>query len=135
MIQILHVDDDPISLLLLRNLYNKYQLDINQKFKFDSLDCPIKCLNLINFKYNKENKIILFCDLDMPHLSGWEVIDLLSDLDVQRKIDVYVVSSSILENPECYEKYSSFVKGFINKPIDSVKLNSVLNKYNFSLST
>jgi two-component system chemotaxis response regulator CheY len=72
---------------------------------------------------------VLFLDINMPKWSGWDVLEKISHcpLEVTNKLKIYVLSSSV--DPEDRRKAaeSSFVKGFIEKPITRVGLQNIFN--------
>lgn len=69
---------------------------------------------------------VLFLDINMPMLDGWEFMEALEELNIGDKMNIYITSSSI--NPLDLEKAekSPFIKGFISKPISPDKLKKVV---------
>lgn len=69
---------------------------------------------------------IIFLDINMPIMDGWEFLEEFSTLAMDKSISVIILTSSI--NPEDAEKAKTFkhVKGFLSKPLDLEKLNHVL---------
>ena len=127
-IQILHLDNDELSLFLVKSVIPTL-IQANSNVEFNSLDCPIKCLSLINFKYLKVDKIVLFCDLQLPNISGWDFIELVKDIDLLNKIDIYVITEFVFDQESGFDKYSPYLKGYHKKPLDFVILKNLLLEY------
>jgi len=77
-------------------------------------------------KYNLENDgelpDVIILDLNMPIMDGWEFLEHFNELDIQKRITIYIVSSSIdiqdIERVREYEKVSNY----LIKPITAEKL-------------
>jgi two-component system chemotaxis response regulator CheY len=77
----------------------------------------------------KAQNTVLFLDINMPFINGWEVLEMLVDICAGNKPvlkTIYMFSSSV--NPD--DKTKSFnhplVAAFIEKPLTSTKLRDVL---------
>lgn len=62
---------------------------------------------------------VILLDLNMPVMDGWEFLDAYSTLSntLCRKIQIYVLTSSIDENDRERVGSYSFVKGYLTKPL------------------
>lgn len=75
---------------------------------------------------------ILFLDLHMPGMDGWQVLKQLNKLNksMHKHITVYVLSSSVdpedIDKSMCY----SFVKDYLFKPISYEKLEKIFYPLN-----
>ena len=71
---------------------------------------------------------IIFLDINMPELDGWEMMDQLSELLPQQShsINIYIVSSSIAASDRERAKSFPEVTGFLIKPINPDTLENVL---------
>ncbi len=69
---------------------------------------------------------LIFLDLNMPVMDGWEFLQAFSELKYENEISVIILTSSI--NPEDVERAKKFsvVKGFLSKPLTSDKLEDVI---------
>ena len=72
-----------------------------------------------NFKEDTDAKVILFLDIEMLSLNGWEVLDKLKNFPekVIRQFTIYILSSSF--NPIDVDKAekNALVTGYISKPL------------------
>lgn len=74
---------------------------------------------------------LIFLDINMPAMNGWEFLEQYSTLDKQHKANVVIVMLTTSLNPDDREKASSMpdVSGFETKPLNPEKLKSILEKY------
>lgn len=77
---------------------------------------------------------IIFLDINMPEMDGWEMMDHLIKLLPQQssKIDIYIVSSSIAASDRQRAKSYPEVSGFLIKPILPETLVHVLGDSQYS---
>ncbi|TYB80276.1 response regulator [Bizionia saleffrena] len=72
---------------------------------------------------------LIFLDLNMPIMDGWQFLDEFIKLKLSKVVTLYIVSSSIdpvdIEKAKEYEKIS----GFIIKPIDKASLRKITKKF------
>ncbi len=68
---------------------------------------------------NSASKTILFLDINMPSLSGWEVLAKLEAMprQVKENLIVYILSSNITASDRATSYAFSFVKGCLEKPL------------------
>jgi CheY-like chemotaxis protein len=81
---------------------------------------PGEALEFIQKQYGKiEELAILFLDINMPGISGWEFLEQYEKFsdDVKRRIDIYILSSSIDVRDRNKAENNKNVKGFISKPL------------------
>jgi CheY-like chemotaxis protein len=114
---IILVDDEPIVNRLHQMLLLKYQKD---RTIVDFID-PVLALEYV-FK-NKPD--LIFLDLNMPKINGWEFLKLIEQHDI--KVDIIIVSSSIDEHEKIKAKAYPFVKDFLSKPLTSEKINALFS--------
>lgn len=112
------IDDDSIT-----NLFCKLiiQQALGTNIEIRTFTKPQKALDTIEKEYsNRPVKTILFLDINMPVLNGWEVLEKLegSEIDIKKYITVYMLSSSVDPRDRMRSEGSPLVKGFIEKPLD-----------------
>jgi CheY-like chemotaxis protein len=75
---------------------------------------------------------ILFLDLHMPDMDGWTFLKHLNRLkkNMQKKITVYVLSSSVDPVDINKSKRYTFVKDYLFKPVSYEKLEKIFSSLN-----
>lgn len=68
---------------------------------------------------NDQTPDIVFLDINMPVLDGWQVLDAIKDSQVAKNLKIYMLSSSIDEADINKAKQYSMVSKYIAKPISS----------------
>lgn len=73
---------------------------------------------------------VIFLDLNMPVLDGWQFLDEFTRLGIGKKIRIYIMSSSI--DQADHEKASGYpeVLGFYVKPISKANLAGIQKEIN-----
>jgi CheY-like chemotaxis protein len=126
------VDDDPITLMLCEKMFTKTTF-CHKTIKLQNGELVFKYLKK-NLSQNTENQIIpdlIFLDLNMPIIDGWEFLKIFEReyKIVFPNIKIVILSSSL--NPfdkEIIEKYPQIIK-FISKPLTVESIN-LLKKSN-----
>ncbi len=86
-----------------------------------TFSAPEEGLAYIQNEYTKIVKpTILFLDINMPTLTGWEFLDQYDELseEVKEHISIYILSSSIDMHDKNRAQANKYVKGFISKPLE-----------------
>ncbi len=125
-VNILLVDDDEINNFISVKLIKKTILNseivscLNGRFAIDQLlsrdvaDLPD----------------IIFLDINMPIMNGWEFLDEYERLNVdpERKIKIFIISSSVFSNDINKAKSYPSVVDFISKPLNMEKIAEVFDR-------
>ncbi len=129
--KILCIDDDPITLMLCKKVISKAEFSKEIDF-FKNGEEAIQYFDELKDEKNKENKItppnLIFLDLNMPIMNGWEFLDVFSDKDYYLDFPntkVIVLSSTI--DPKDLNKSKSYpmVIEFLSKPITKEMLETI----------
>jgi CheY-like chemotaxis protein len=124
---ILLIDDDPIFVYLMRRIINStsYTCEINE---FTDGELAINYLNGIRDK-NELLPDLIFLDLSMPVMDGWEFLKEYSQLRpaITKDITLFIVSSSI--SPKEVERAKTFraVSDFLIKPLGKAKVIEIID--------
>ncbi|MDT0646452.1 response regulator [Zunongwangia sp. F260] len=73
------------------------------------------------FRKSKMFQIIIFLDINMPEISGWEVITIL-EKDAEFQYHLYLLTSSIDKVDKAKSEEFSSVLSFISKPLTIQKI-------------
>ena len=116
------IDDDELFLLVSKAIMR----DENFAEHIHNFEDGGEALKYLKSVENVMLPEVLFLDINMPMMDGWEFMEALEGLDIGNKMKIYITSSSI--NPLDLEKAekSPFIKGFISKPISPDKLKKVV---------
>lgn len=88
-------------------------------------------LNYINTLSKQSASTIVFVDIQMPVMNGFEFVEAFEALpaDKRENFYVYMLSSSINENDIARVKAYTSVKQFLNKPLTNDTIKAVLENY------
>lgn len=82
-------------------------------------------------KENNTAPVLIFLDINMPGMSGWEFLDEYSRLDKEIQSMVMIVMLTTSDSPEskARAKSQSFVSDYITKPLTKEIMEEVYSKY------
>lgn len=118
------IDDDPSNNLLTK---------ISIKKVLESVDVidftvPEKGLEYINAEYNSNPlNTVLLLDINMPTLTGWDVLDKLAEISevVVPHITIYILSSSVDPADKQKAIVNPLVTGYLEKPLSRDTLRNM----------
>src|SRR4051812_3810110 len=116
MCKVVIIDDNPTDhYIMQRLLHNNYNCK-QATYTFDGR------LVLDFLEENKETGLlpdIIFLDLDMPRLTGWEFLEELEifNANARKNVQVYIMSSSIRSADVFHSKKYACVSSFMTKPL------------------
>jgi CheY-like chemotaxis protein len=111
------IDDDPVN--------NKIcSIIINKQFpgkQIDSFTDPEVGLAFISDKYASQetNNVILLLDINMPVLTGWDVLERFGKMEdhIRQRFKIFILSSSVDHYDKQKAKNNKLVSGYIEKPL------------------
>jgi len=122
------IDDDPIyvfglqKLIEIDNFASEVKTFINGKESLEYIENSFKeSLNLPD---------VILLDINMPVMNGWEFLDLINPLSklYSKKLNIYVVSSSVSDEDRTRALSFSIVKDYLIKPITLESLEKIRSK-------
>lgn len=130
--EIILIDDDKIL--------NFVNLRLLEKEGFSRVVCLTDAQEALEYmkinymnpksKYD-ENPVLIFLDLNMPHMNGWEFLEVYDHLKEEfiNPIQIIILTSS--SNPDDMEKAICHgdVVAYLNKPLTLETVSQVLSKY------
>jgi len=128
--QIVLVDDNSIFCFIFQKLVEKYN---NNQIKVIVFDNGQSALDFFLENKNESQSLpkLVFVDINMPIMNGWQLLDALeaNNHPVLSRAPFFIVSSSDNDIDINKSKEYSFVKDYLNKPIDRSRLFSLFDEY------
>ena len=127
---VLLVDDDEPT-----NFFNKMILEeFNCAENIEVADSGQDALNYLENAVDENDTSspdLIFLDINMPAMNGWDFLERYSNLDKKHKANVVIVMLTTSLNPDDCAKANSIpdVSGFETKPLTAEKLQAILKKY------
>ncbi|WP_291136205.1 response regulator [Flavobacterium sp. UBA7663] len=107
------IDDDPISIIILKK--NLELIAISQEI--ETFSNGKDAFNYLEKEYHKNEKYVIFLDINMPEMNGWEFLSKVEPFITSQNTTIYLLTSSI--NKADMEKATQFplIKKYLSKPI------------------
>jgi len=121
------IDDDEIYLFTMKKLIEKNEL-ANNVHEFHNGFDAIEFLNKVATNNHVLLPDMIFLDINMPVMDGWTFMDVFSLLKpkLNKKIQVYMISSSVNKPDIEKAKKITDISDFIVKPIGPKQLKNIL---------
>lgn len=120
------VDDDDTFVFITKKIIEK----TNHVKEIKVFGNGLEALDYLKENLNSEYKLpdIIFLDLSMPIMDGWQFLDEFTTLETQKtnKIIIYICSSSISPHDIMKAKKMSSVSDFIIKPVTKDKFTEII---------
>ncbi|MDC1068208.1 response regulator [Candidatus Kapabacteria bacterium] len=122
-----YVDDDVVFQVLIKRLTKHFNLVKNIIQFYNAKDA----LNFLNKNIDNHDKLpdLLFVDLNMPVMDGWDLVDELINIENNKPlpIKIYICSSSeSLKDKEKFKKYSR-LEQYVVKPLTKNTMEKLLH--------
>ena len=124
--KILFIDDDPITLMLCKMVISKslFSKEIATAKNGEEALQYFNKLKQVNSNDQLTKPQLIFLDLNMPVMGGWEFLDSFSTADYSEYNNTKVIILSSTIDPEDLEKSKKYpmVIDFLSKPISKEML-------------
>ena len=119
------VDDDATNNMICE--FNIKRFDREAEIKMFTM--PEDALAYIKEEYSITRGLptILFLDINMPSMTGWEFLDVFLQLEdrIKNQFTIYILSSSIEDFSEEAAIYT-FIQRFLSKPLKITNLERIM---------
>jgi CheY-like chemotaxis protein len=111
------IDDDPVNNKICERCIKIRFPGANIRTFLDPID-GIAHLKEV-YSSPEANNAILFLDINMPNLSGWDVLEKIAELpgDTKAHFKTFILSSSVADEDKQKAYNNPLVAGFVEKPI------------------
>lgn len=111
--KILVIDDDPLILMIHEAVLETQELTCGFEFFDDAGEAMI----FMERSENIDTQFLLLLDINMPVISGWDLLDEIQESPFQDNVAVVMVTSSVNEGDRLKASKYTCVEGFISKPL------------------
>ena len=120
------IDDDPVCNFLTENILNLNNF-AEEVHTFTHAEDALTYLDNIVKSKNGNLPDIIFLDINMPGLNGWDFLEIYRNIPEAKKkdCDIYMLSSSVNQSDIQMARESNEVKDFISKPLSLEDLEVV----------
>lgn len=122
-LEILIIDDDPSVLYYHEMMVMESGLSSNP----NCFNSPFSALEYLTTNQDLSVEYLIFLDLNMPKMSGWEFLEKLKQ-NSKIKYKVVIVTSSLSQNDKMKSENYSEIEGFWEKPLTDKNCMSFLEK-------
>lgn len=125
------IDDDPIFMTTIEIIYSRVLKLEKALIKFTNPETALE--KLCEKKWLLEKKpLVILCDINMPGLQGFELIDALGKFyeqepEIMENLQIYLLTSSISSIDKMKAESNDHIVDFISKPISPEQLIKILN--------
>jgi CheY-like chemotaxis protein len=125
-INLLVIDDDDINLFIMRKTIEKTGYDVEMVSQTDG-KMAVDYLNELKIN-NKPFPNLIFVDVNMPVMNGWEFLEVYEGQYTDTQINMYMLSSSVYEVDLQKAKTFKSIRGFISKPLYVQQLSEIFEE-------
>ena len=134
---IILIDDDKITNYINKKIIKKANIDTHIMISSNSEDALLYLKKLsLEQATNNENKIeprpsIIFLDINMPKMNGWDFIAEYKKLPDSTKNNIQITMLTTSVNPDDEKKASTLpeINYFLKKPLTKEKLLDTINRF------
>lgn len=118
------VDDDEIFRFIVKGMMDKTDFAERTDY-FDDGDRAI--MRMIEVaKTGRNAPRLMFLDLSMKHLEGWQMLDLMNEFGTDTK--VIILTSSVGLKDRVRAEKEPLVKGYLTKPVEQSQIVKYINE-------
>jgi CheY-like chemotaxis protein len=121
------IDDDPINIFLVKGIIKSFLADCEVN---SFTDPELALAYLLNLKTEDFENLIIFLDLNMPVMDGWDVLNKLTEHygnKLPSNTQLYILSSSDIKADIDKSKNYEIVNGFLTKPLKLADVKTIID--------
>ncbi|UYQ93332.1 response regulator [Chitinophaga horti] len=130
---ILLVDDDHATNFINSMIIKRAQLDVHVQVVTNGQEALDYLTGTGDFANNTNYILpgIVFLDINMPAMNGWEFLDEYHKLPEEKKAGIVIAMLTTSLNPDDERKANGIddIRGFLNKPLTVEKLLEVIERF------
>jgi len=119
--KIIIIDDEPINCFIVEQLCKKISLSSN----IISFSDSTVAFSFLDTLAKEEMPELLFIDLNMPMLSGWELLETTRDKLILAQSKVIILTSSMLDEDKIRADKDPLIMSFLIKPVDINMISNI----------
>ncbi|WP_206539803.1 response regulator [Psychroserpens damuponensis] len=132
-LKFLLIDDNAIDLFINQKMIEKEAVPTNIITFTNASDAIdyLKNLEDLTSCHMRNAPDVIFLDINMPLMNGFQFIDKFNKLNIKKEIPIKIYMLSSSANPIDLQKVKQekSCTGFINKPLTSYAINNVMEKF------
>lgn len=132
-LHILIIDDDEINNFIAAKLIDK----IPPKAKVSTCVNGQEGIDFVKNKLNNQDEFpdIIFLDINMPLMNGWEFLEEYEHIknDIKKKVTINMLSSSVYNDDISKAETYTTVNKFISKPLTVDKIKDLYTSLNIGV--
>lgn len=115
------IDDDPVICLIHNRLLRNYV----GEGKIVTFTSPMDALNFLGDNFAPENHYLIFLDINMPVMNGFDFLNKISHIFPYENLKVVMVSSSVWSDDREMAFSFNHVVDYLEKPIGPAELQKI----------
>ncbi len=126
---VLLIDDDEPTNFIAKMIVTKADLNDNTQ----AIQSGVKALKYLQDENlsNYDIPDLIFLDINMPTMNGWEFLEEYKKLDIhkKKKIVLYMLTTSMNDDDQLRSEKIEHVDGFLIKPLTLKTYTEIVNKH------
>jgi CheY-like chemotaxis protein len=126
---VLLIDDDEPTNFIAKMIVTKADLNDNTQ----AIQSGVKALKYLQDENlsNYDIPDLIFLDINMPTMNGWEFLEEYKKLDIhkKKKIVLYMLTTSMNDDDQIRSEKIEHVDGFLIKPLTLKTYTEIVNKH------
>ncbi|MDT0649320.1 response regulator [Autumnicola edwardsiae] len=122
-LEVIIIDDDKILRKVLKRIIQICNLT-KEVLEFENGEDALAYFSSEN--YNSK-KAIIFLDINMPRINGWEFLQEMKKQNLLQNKEIYLLTSSIDKTEHCRAEQDPFIKDILIKPLTIEKFKGLIS--------